>query len=515
MNNPLTTSHRELPGDATWIPQPVALRRVWSAALVLLSAVVHLPALLTSRPIDDDETYLTVMGRMVAHGDALYQGVIDRKPPLAIWAYRWLVPNSWSLRWVHIVAILLIALNGWIVAHIALRLGATGTTALTAGALTVIGSALLGHADAHAANFEVWGLVPATVAVWCIVRSPRSLAYAALAGAAVGVATNCKQPYVFTLVAVVVAAPRGARLRAAAVAGSASATVTVGIAALAGWNGYWRWVWLENGDYVKVGVATVVVLAVRQTLIFVALQWPIAVGVIVGMRRHRDDIGRRASHDTSTHTLATLGGWTIAALLGVASGLRFFGHYYQQLIPPLALLAAFGLASWARSRQLLVAATTWALVLFGLVFFPSLRGLEAAPVELARAVQSTTRPNDRVLVWGRLPDAAVRSHRITAGRFVHHAYLTGLWANAESTTPAIMAEEPYASRWIDFLADLRADPPKLIIDATPIVDGWAKFPLTATPLHAWLNSCYIPAKPIAGLSTYRQRSEHGCIAPIN
>ena len=515
MNTSPATATGDQFGEAALIQQPIVLRLVWSAALVGLSALVHLPALLTSRPIDDDETYLAVMGRMIAHGDNLYQGVIDRKPPLAIWAYRWLVPNSWSLRWVHIAAILLIALNGWIVAQIALRLGANGTTALTAGALTVIGSSLLGHADAHSANFEVWGLVPATVAVWCIVRSPRSFVYAALAGAAVSVATNCKQPYVFTLVAVVIAARRGARLRVAAVAASACATVTVGIAAFAGWSGYWRWVWLENGDYVKVGVATIVVLAIRQTLIFVALQWPLAVGVVMGLRKYRGDNGHRAPRDPATHAVVALAGWAIAALLGVASGLRFFGHYYQQLIPPLALLAAFGMASWARTRQVLAAATAWALALFGLVIFPSLRGLEAAPVELARVVRAATSPDDRVLIWGRLPDGAVRSHRVTAGRFVHHAYLTGLWANAERTTPAIMAEEPYASRWTDFLADLKADPPKLIIDATPIVDGWDQFLLTATPLRAWLSSCYTAVDQSAGLATYRLRSEQGCLPPIN
>ena len=491
------------------------LRNAWSTALLLLSAFVHLPALLTSRPIDDDETYLTVMGRMLANGDRLDRDVVDRKPPLAIWAYRWLIPDSWSLRWVHVAAIMLVAVNGWVIAQIALKLGANGTTALTAGALSIIGSALLGHADAHSANFEVWGLVPASLAVWCILRSPRSLGWAAVGGAAVGVATNCKQPYVFTLIAVVAFAAPRRRITVAFVACITMLGVTAAIASISGWSDYWRWVWLENGDYIKIGATTIALVALRQTAIFAALQWPLVAGAVARLQNWgalRRDAASNDLHSTTHATDHELLVWIVAAFIGVASGLRFFGHYYQQVVPPLAILGAFGIASWPRARQLIIAATTWAVVLFGLVIFPSLRGLEAAPSALASALRHSTRPTDRVLVWGRLPDASVRSHRITAGRFVHHAYLTGLWANADATTTAIMDQEPYRTRWREYLNDLRRDPPTLVVDATPIVDGWSQFRITETPLNTLLRDCYMRSAQIDGLTAFRLRQKDPPIA---
>jgi hypothetical protein len=34
--------------------------------------------------------------------------------------------------------------------------------------------------------------------------------------------------------------------------------------------------------------------------------------------------------------------WLFASFLGVSPGGRFFGHYFNQILPPLALLAAWG-----------------------------------------------------------------------------------------------------------------------------------------------------------------------------
>ena len=284
------------------VPAPIRIRGAWYVGMLALAALVHAPALITSRPLDDDETYLATMGRMLARGDRLYVGVVDRKPPLAIWAYRVLVPSDWSLRWIHIAAVVLVAINGWIVVHIALRLGANANTGLAAGSLAIVASALFGFADAHAANFEIWGLVPASLAVWCAVRWPRSIAAAVAAGAAVGIATNCKQPYVFTIIAVVAMTARETRIRGALAAGLGLAVVTVGIAGIAGWSPYWHWVWFDNGDYINVAFATIVLVGLRQTAIFVALQWPL----VATVARFRDHDERRLNEDYKLSALPCL-----------------------------------------------------------------------------------------------------------------------------------------------------------------------------------------------------------------
>ena len=67
--------------------------------------------------------------------------------------------------------------------------------------------------------------------------------------------------------------------------------------------------------------------------------------------------------------------WLLSAAISVAVGLRFFGHYYIQLVPPLALLAAGALsrgsAVWARR-------TVACAIVFGCGF--SVAGLEISNV---------------------------------------------------------------------------------------------------------------------------------------
>jgi len=501
----------------------VRIRPGWYGAFVLLSALVHLPELLTSKPVDDDEAYLAIMGRMLRHGDRLYTGVIDRKPPLALWAYQMLVPDNWSLRWVHLVAIGLIAVNGIIVMQIACRLSANPNIGLIAGSLAICGSALLGHADAHAANFEVWGMAPASLAVLLVIAHPTSLRHALAAGIAVGVATNCKQPYVFTIIAVIAFATLGSggpasahpirakRYATTVLAIAGLSATTVGVATVAGWSGYWRWVWLENGDYVRVGLLTIIVVGLRQLLIFIALQWPLVGASFAPLLMHRTSGARprRVGTVTSRSNRVGLAIWIVVAMVGVASGLRFFGHYFQQLVPPVAVVAALGAASLRRPSRAVGAATAWAFALFSLVAFPALRGLEPVPNDFAHKVQQRTAHTDRVLVWGRLPDAAVAAQRLPAGRFVHHAYLTGLWASGEAVSPAIMATEPYLTRWRAYLGDLASDPPALIIDAAPTVKGWHAFAARNTPLRDLIDRCYSPAAPIDRMAVFALRTGPG------
>ena len=115
-----------------------------------------------------------------------------------------------------------------------------------------------------------------------------------------------------------------------------------------------------------------------------------------------------------------------------------------------------------------------------LAWVPGLSGLDAAPRKLAQGIAARTTANDRVLIWGRLPDAAVQAHRIPAGRFVHQAYLTGSWASVDGVADPANTE-PYAQRWNDYIDGLVNSPPAIIIDASKIVDGWHRRPRANAP----------------------------------
>ena len=59
---------------------------------------------------------------------------------------------------------------------------------------------------------------------------------------------------------------------------------------------------------------------------------------------------RELARSTASAT-PTCGSGSSSAAVSVAVGLRFFGHYYLQLVPPLALLAAGALARGSRDAR--------------------------------------------------------------------------------------------------------------------------------------------------------------------
>ena len=132
---------------------------------------------------------------------------------------------------------------------------------------------------------------------------------------------------------------------------------------------------------------------------------------------------------------------------------------------------------------------------------------------IGRYVQRTTGPDDRILVWGALPDVYVSANRQPAGVFLHDGYLTGNWASRSTVLdPSVITKEPYRSRWELFLDDLAADPPELVIDAARPGTDWAGYSPSRYPLGAVLSDCYVPQASVDGLPVWR-RDHTSCPTP--
>jgi hypothetical protein len=111
--------------------------------------------------------------------------------------------------------------------------------------------------------------------------------------------------------------------------------------------------------------------------------------------------------------------------------------------------------------------------------------------ELVAAIDARSGPHDRILVWGALPEAYWRSHRLPGQRFLSVGYVTGKWA--DRSHPPLDAErvEPYRSRWTIFNRDLRAHPPVVVVDtSTSGIDGWDTYAPSRYSFGRILTSCY-------------------------
>jgi len=476
----------------------------WSWVVIGVLGVVTLiarsPGIVYTGLFDRDEAFLQVMGRVLGQGGEMYVDVIDRKPPIVPYLYAAVHELSVDMRYVRLLCALLIMIDGVVIVALVARLTADRRASLAAGVLAVVGTSMFLPADAQAANFELWALLPASTAVLLVVcardsRWPR-LGLLFAAGACVAVAANCKQPFIVVALPVLYEAlrPRAHRVRAVFAVGSGMVLTTLPLLLVADPSRMWRWGWADNGDYLNGGISTTRALAVGAglTLVFALFHLPLLYGLWAACtRRVRID--------------PVLLVWLGASVLVLPIGLRFFGHYYQQLVPPLAAITGVALVTASRLvwRSVATLTTLLTLALVGLAF--------VHPADLSnftavgRYVQRTTEPTDRILVWGALPDVYVSADRPPAGIFLHGGYLTGNWASrAEVLDASVIDSEPFRSRWVTFMNDLERHPPVVIIDAARPGTDWAGYSPDRYPLGALMQRCYVRAEVLDGLPVWRR-----------
>jgi hypothetical protein len=478
------------------------------AALVVATGIARSPGLLYNGLFDRDEAYLSVMGDVMRSGGTLYVDVIDRKPPLVPMAYELARSLSIDMRMVRVLCALGVLANGLLVALLVRRLSGSERAAIAGGVLAVLGTAWFLPADAQAANFELWGLAPATGAVLAAVvardKGATAWRWFLAAGALVAVAAHAKQPYIAAGLPVAFEALRmRAGRRRNVVAGAAGAVLaTLPLLVLVDLGDLWRWAWADNADYLDGGLSTARALGVGLglTVVFLCFHLPLLYGFWAALTR-------RVKLDPTVLV------WALASLAVIPLGLRFFGHYYQQIVPPLAVLSGVALAAASRWAWRLVSATaavaTIVLLVLSFGHRPDLTNFTA----IGRYVQQTTSPDDRILVWGALPDVYISAQRRPAGVFLHDGYLTGNWASRSRVLDAgVIAEEPYHERWQLFLTDLAVDPPELVIDAARPGTDWAAYTPSRYPLGDLLEQCYDQVTTVDALPVWR-RDHTACPTP--
>ena len=391
----------------------------------------------------------------------------------------------------------------------ALQVVVSRTRAATAaGVLAVLATCWFLPADAQAANFELWGLAPATgavlAAIWARGRRDGAWRWFLVAGALVALAAHIKQPYIAVAAPVAWEALRGRSARGAKLAAATAGAVlaTLPMALLVDLGSLYRWAWADNGDYLDGGLSMARAFGVGLglTVVFLCFHAPLLYGFWAA-------VTRRVRLDPTVVV------WVLASLAVVPLGLRFFGHYYQQVVPPLAVLTGVALATAPRWAWRIVGAgavvATTVLLAVSFVHRPDLTDFTS----VGRYVQSTTSPNDRILVWGALPDVYVSAQRQPSGVFLHDGYLTGNWASREvPLDPGVVADEPFRDRWALFLADLAADPPEIIIDAARPGTDWAAYSPSKYPIGTLMQQCYRQVTVLDGLPVWA-RDHSACPTP--
>jgi hypothetical protein len=423
-------------------------------AFVAVAFALAIPAL-NNRVYNSDEAYLATQAKMLNDGAHLYEDTVDRKPPVVPYLYAGVfrLTGTDDIRPVRVLMILTNALTALLLAIEAERRFRHRRAGVIAGLLFLGSVVAFQTKDAQVANFEVF-MVPTMVAAVLFAWRDRPFA----SGVSLAVSTLTKQTAAITLIPLVWIVWRQRRTRR----GSGVALLAAGmaaplaLAALAfGVQPFVHWVFTSNETYLGVSgvVGFVMGVAFRETAGFVIAHVAVLVLAAWAWRRRRDD--------------ADLWLWLASGVIAVASGFRFFGHYFIQLLPPLCLLATRPLVG---ASKRLLAAVAIVMAVSAAWFIPSAfnapRGkTERTAADLAEYARANTAPGNRILVWGHLPEVYWQSDRPPATRFATTGFLTGLSGGRPAERVGMQYATPEA--WDDFEEDLRDHPPVLVFDLAP------------------------------------------------
>src|SRR6266567_6417778 len=331
--------------------------RFAALGIILLTVAIRLPSLLHPQPIDSEAGY-SVIANEIVEGGRPYIDAVDRKPPLLFWTYAAVFKVAGEYNWLALHMLSLI----W--------------TLATMAGLYVIAKQLFDRETGLIAAlfysvFQPWvsfknlafnGEMVMNLAIvwaWAIAlrhSSSRLRPELFLAGLLLCAGFLLKQP------AAIAAVPLGIYLLLPSYRASSSLTRTNSIIQAA---------MLTAGFFAALGLVTIVLwrqgilheafywtiadhdvphvfwqTGIVRTLAFLGACLPLVIGSIMACRDEDEIWAGKMPERTA------LLGLLAASAIGAAAGARFYPHYYVQLIPPLALLAASYYARlWSRTIQ--------------------------------------------------------------------------------------------------------------------------------------------------------------------
>jgi 4-amino-4-deoxy-L-arabinose transferase-like glycosyltransferase len=471
------------------------LRHFQLAALgiVLLTVATRLPSLLHPEPIDDEAMYSVVANEIVAGGRP-YIDAVERKPPLLFWTYAAVFEAAGKFNWhaLHAVAL------AW--------------TLGTMAGLYLIGSRLFDRETGLVAAllysvFQPWATwknlafngellmnLP-IVWAWAIAfGQSRSRARPELlvAGALLCAGFLLKQPGAIAAVPLgvylLLPSYRTSRGSTRTVSVTHAATLTSGFFGTLGLVAIVLW---QQGILPQAYYWTVTDHAVPHvfwehgiliTLSFIGACLPLLLGAAMAFR----DVGGVWAGRSAERT--ALLGLLAASAIGAAAGARFYPHYYIQLIPPLALLAAPHYARlWsekARPRYwLLRPGLTYAWLALTVAGFSIAhwRGLasQREPSEAGRYLMAHSNPEDRIFCWGQEPKVYLDARRRPAARYITTFPLTG-FVFGEPLPGVDTHDRILPGAWQNLEQDFRKHRPIYIVDEQFEPD--AQYPIRDFPI---------------------------------
>jgi 4-amino-4-deoxy-L-arabinose transferase-like glycosyltransferase len=437
-------------------------------SLLLIVAALRVPLL--PIPLERDEGEYAYIAWRLGYDELPYRDWVDQKPPAVFFIYR--IALSLPLepvRAIHFVALLFSAASVCALFFLALRFMDRFWAWMAAALFAILSADPL--VQGTAANTELLMLCPLIVSQIMLIsaasRKDRNILFIVLAGALTGIASMFKQVAIvnwfFMAALYPILADGHKRWRAAVsfVIWSAAGLLTVlGLIVFYFWRrgGLHEFVdnvFTHNLEYIGAVAAPARLEYCRGTLKTLlrtqVIVWVFAAVGLVALVT----FGR-------VKWFFFVAGWLITSIVGVSASGYFFPHYFQQLLPPLALAAAVGAEAiaaikswrifpvWSRRAALcLVLAILPAVTLWPFLFtytpaeavkkiYPG--NFFAEMPELAQRLETVTPPAKRVFIFGAEPELLFYARRASATRYIFLFPLYGPYGDAREKQIAAAEE---------------------------------------------------------------------------
>jgi 4-amino-4-deoxy-L-arabinose transferase-like glycosyltransferase len=451
-----------------------------AGGLVVLVLALRIPLL--DIPFERDEGEYAYIGWRLQHDELPYRDWFDQKPPAIFWIYRLALSLPLDpIRAVHLVGLVFAAATSCALFFLGLRFLSRFWAWMAAALLAVLAADPL--IQGQAANTELFMLLPLVLSQVALLRvtsqSRRAILFMILAGALTAVAITFKQVAAVNWVFLVGSYPffvagkeRWRSTLAFALWSLTGVIAVLGLVALYFWLRHGLSdliynVFTHNLEYVSAVKAssrfalcknTLAVLGRTQMIVWIAA----AAGLASLFLTKR------------LKWCLFLAGWMVTSMIGVSASGYFFPHYFQQLLPPLALAAAAGaerldgIQLWKKlpwwSRR--VALGSILALLPVMVSYPFLftytpaeavrkiypREFFAQMPELGRRIASVTPPESRIFIFGAEPELLFYARRTSATRYIFLFPLYGPYRNAlekqKEAVDEILRAQPSAAVYL-------------------------------------------------------------------
>ena len=482
-------------------------------ALVLLTVVIRLPSLVHPRAIDDEAVYSVVANEIVDGGQP-YRDAVERKPPLLFWTYAAIFRLAGKYNWyaLHTVALLwaLCTMAGCNMIGKELFDGKVGLIA----ALLYSIYQPWAHFTNLAFNGEMLMNLP-IVWAWAIAfgqSSSRLRPELGVAGALLCAAFLLKQP------GAIAAVPLGIYILLPSYRLSRAITRTASLIQAAV---------LTAGFFTLLGL--IVIVLQSQVILRDALYWTVTTQQIPHVFWQNGVLATlafavacmvliigagpalRQPKDVGCQKCRTPGAAWVARRIRYRyrASARFYPHYYIQLVPPLALLAApFSLRIWATHTSTPPSCCHWHLACTHscqFLYRALVRADRSTKTDRGRSISCThAAADDRIFIWGRsAAQYYLDARRRPACRYVLTFPLTGfIFGGPLPSVDTRRWITPGA--WANLQEDFARHPPAYIADLYATPD--AQYPVRDfVVLSTLLIKNYRPVAQINNAVIYERR----------